>query len=232
VDALVSTVVSRVGRYYKMTLVEHLEMLHEAAIATDEGSIQNGLLSQLSPADHETLIAAFEQTRVTSADNWDRFFSNPDDVWQTDAQNDSDCAAKAKQWLTTQEQTVTDLNSRFSFGVDQKKNRFLYSNSDVCATDDKGPTLSINYTSPQSIAKERLYMELVGVGIEFGSNLVPSAGFTVHEAYDFLVQHARDNTQYWEAEYSILQNQRMNPFEMSHDEMTTLISNRRQALGF
>ena len=112
-----------------------------------------------------------------------------------------------------------------------------------------GPITSIDYARLQKVIDERVFMEMVDLGVEFSSNFVPDAGFVVRDGYNWLVQNRLDATQYWEArltqyfesrsdssswqsELNILEKQRMNPFEISRVQMAQLIADRRKMIGF
>jgi hypothetical protein len=246
VEALVATAISRLGRYYEMTQIAHLEMLHEIAIETAEGSIRDAVLQALAPRDQTSLINSFEWTRVTPMDAWKWIFTSPGAAWTSDENSAIACAATNSKWLSSEGQTLTELNSRFAFGVDSNSSRSLYLQSDTCAKGNKGPTVSIDYQNPGAIAEARLKKEWVGIGLEFGSHFVPVLGFLVDTAYGYLVQNAVDNAEYWEArltqhlerrnedwtnELTILQGQRINPLEINRQAMEQLVSERKQQLG-
>jgi hypothetical protein len=252
VGALVSTAISRVGRYHVMIQTEHLEMLHEVAIESTEGSITDAVIAAFNSAETSDLINSFELARVSAFDSWKWIFGSPLSAWNKEESADATCSTASHEWFEAHDDVINDLNSRFSVVITQQGQRSLYLNSNTCpktSTATKGPMVSINYDSPDQIAKHRILLESVGVGVEFASHFVPYAGFIIQEAYTLLVQNKLDNAQIWEArlmqhleqrpdpqgtwnfEFSTLQNQRMNPFEISHQQMLDLVAARSAALG-
>jgi hypothetical protein len=246
VEALVATAISRLGRYYNMTEIAHLEMLHEVAIETSEGSIEDAVLQALAPNDQTSFINSFEWTRVTLMDAWKWIFTSPAAAWTADENAAVKCAEINSGWLTADGQIVSQLNTRFAFGTASDSSKSLYLQSDTCAKGSKGPTVSIDYQNPGAIAEARLKKEWVGIGLEFGSHFVPYAGFLVNTAYGYLVQNTVDTAEYWEArltqhlerrnedwtnELTILQGQRINPLEIDRQAMEQLVKDRKQQLG-
>lgn len=167
VEALLATAVSRVARYARLTETEHLEMLHELAIESSESSLQDAVLDAMSATDQNKLTSAFEWSRVTPIDVWKWIFQNPDKNWAKDANSTRACATQTRQWLQDQGEVLTHLNDRFEVGVSLQSEKALYLEADVCARGNREPTVSIDYSSPKSVARERFVTEWVGVSLEF-----------------------------------------------------------------
>lgn len=250
VEALISTAISRLGRYYDMTRVEHLEMLRELMIETSEGSLIDPELTSMSAGNLSTLRNALIWDRVSPLSFWDWLFTQPEESWNQDEKKAEVCESSSTAWYATHNDTVENLNSRFSIvtnpGTTDPGNEKTLDLDALCG--GAGPAVSINYRSPKTTAASREWVEAEGTAFEFATYLIPTGGFFVREAYRLLVQDSVDMVQYWESrliqhlevrpdasdwknELGILQRQRTNPFEIDRSQMEKLISERRATIG-
>ena len=243
VQAVVATAISRLAHYYQMTVVEHLEMLHQLFL---DGS--DPVLNNMSDDDHGSFIEAFELTRTTPDSGWEWIFSSTDSVWNKGLTSDANTAEASRSWLRAHGNALWEFNPQFMLATDAQNQRFLYLASQQAPKNNSGPIVSIDYQNEAKVIDERIFMQLVDVGVEFASHFVPTAGSLVGMAYNYLVENRIDATQYWEArlvqhleqrpdasqwqsELAVLEAQRINPFEINRTEMNQLIADRRKLIG-
>ena len=243
VQAAVATAISRLAHYFKMTEIEHVEMLHELVIDPVDP-----LLHQLSHEQREAVIKAYEYSSTVGGDGWEWILSSTGAVWDKELKSEAKNAALSLSWLRGHDEEVTEINSRFSCATDTENFKRLYLVAQQAPSKRVSPIVSIEYADPNRVVAERVFMEMVDIGVEFASHMVPKAGSLVTMAYNWLVQNRINATQYWEArltqhletradqhnwdnELLILERQRINPLEINRSQMNRLIEERKKLIG-
>jgi hypothetical protein len=241
--ALLDTALGRFFHAHGVMTGIHTGMLFELARQADEGM---GALSELVPAEILGADSWLEYTSrgLDEIPLW--FIKKPEAVWKSDGKDEIKQAGKGLAWLSKHGYAATEFNPRFA-QAERKTHHYFFSTSVQAHWLSDRPELSLHEEAVEQTRADREFEEILSTAVSFASHFMPIGGGVLTFAYGHLVEDPIDRAKYWEGrlkismlesdparwatEVQLLDEQKVNPLELSAPAAADLVETRKEWLG-
>ncbi len=247
--ALLGTAANRFFHYYNLLVKSHQDMIFEFLSLAEEGAASFSPYSALTQQDRLLAGQSLLLAQSTLKTAWQWHFKDPAQEWLKVMKTDQERADEAMRWLVEHKALPVRLNERFGMATtpDLDGDIFLLS----LWSDKKShiPLMAVSHQEPLKIKNLRSRFEATTVAIEFGSHFIPIAGGVIRWVYESLLEEPINQAKRWEArlggffeermqeggenwenDLDLLDAQRINPFELSHQKAWELVKARWSAV--